>query len=69
MDNLDALARIMVLEAAVNRLLQTDNPAIEREMRTALGVESAVFVRTLTPQQQRAFYRYTEEAIGRLFTP
>ena len=71
MDNLDAIARIMVLEAAVNRILQSSDypPAIEQGIRTALSVESAGFVRSLTPRQQQAFYRYEEAAIGRLSHP
>ena len=71
MENLDAIARIMVLEAAVNRILQSGDypPAIEQGIRTALSVESAGFVRSLTIPQQRAFGRYAEDAIGRLFNP
>ena len=68
MENLDALARIMVLEAAVNRLLKSSNPAIEREIRTALSVETAGFVRSMPLEDQRVFSTYVERAIGRLFS-
>lgn len=65
---IDVVARLIVIEAAVGQMLRSkpSSPEIEREIRETVNVDSAALRRTLSGEDEQAFRLYVERAIGRL---
>ncbi len=66
---LNVAARLVVLEAAVGQLLlsRSSPSEIESEIRETADFYSNPLRNVLSKEDAEEFYRYVEEAIGRLF--